>query len=136
MAVGVHDSVFNNYLTDTFAISADARGLLELPREFPGFLVVVTAGLLSALPITRVGRIGALIMAGGLIGLAFCGSMFWLMVIVMMIASAGMHLLQPVGSSISIGLSVEGGRGRRMAQTGMVETFGTIIGTGAVLLLF
>ena len=136
MAVGVHDSVFNNYLTDTFGLSAGARGMLELPREFPGFLVVVTAGILAALPITRVGRIGALIMAGGLVGLALCGSIFWLMVFVMMIASTGMHLLQPVGSSISIGLSEEGGRGRRMAQTGMVETFGTILGTGAVLLLF
>ena len=136
MAVGVHDSVFNNYLKDTFALSADARGLLELPRELPGFLVLVTAGILAALPITRVGMIGALIMVAGLTGLALCGSVFWLMVIVMMINSTGQHLLQPVGSSISIGLSEAGGRGRRMGQTGMVETLGTIMGTGAVLLLF
>lgn len=136
MAMGMHDSVFNNYLSDTFALSAEARGFLELPRELPGFLVFVTAGLLAALPVTGVGIVGALAMAAGLIGLGLCGSTFWLMVLVMMLASAGMHLLQPVGSTIALGLADEHNRGWRMAQTGLVDTFGSLMGAGLVLLLF
>lgn len=136
MAVGMHDSVFNNYLSDTFSLSAEARGFLELPRELPGFLVFVTAGLLAALPITGVGVVGALIMCGGLVGLGLCGSTYWLMILVMMLASCGMHLLQPVGSTIALGLADEHNRGWRMAQTGLVDTFGSLIGAGLVLLLF
>ena len=40
IAVGVHDSTFNNYLSETFHLSADARGWLEFPRELPGMLVM------------------------------------------------------------------------------------------------
>jgi hypothetical protein len=38
------NSVFNNYLNEIFHISNNQRGMLELPREMPGFLVVVLWG--------------------------------------------------------------------------------------------
>ena len=42
------NSVFNNFLNDTYSIGDFQRGLLELPRELPGFLVVfVSATLLG-----------------------------------------------------------------------------------------
>ena len=53
MAAGIHDSTFNNFLSDTFHLSADARGHLEFPRELPGFLVVMMTGILCMLPLTR-----------------------------------------------------------------------------------
>ena len=53
--MGLHDSIFNYYLRDTFALSAGQRGWLELPRELPGFLVVFMAGVLCMLPVTRLG---------------------------------------------------------------------------------
>src|SRR5512136_238819 len=106
-ALGVHDSIFNNYLADTFHPSAQARGWLELPRETPGFLVVLTAGILAAFPLTRVGMIGALVFAVGMVGMAASGSIYGLMVIMMMIGSAGMHSLQPVNSTIVLSLSAE-----------------------------
>ena len=42
IAGGIFEAIFNNFLSDTFQISAVTRGLLEFPRELPGFLVVVT----------------------------------------------------------------------------------------------
>ena len=69
-AGGVYDSVFNNFLSDTFHLSADGRGGLELPREFPGFMVVVMAGLLGALAVTRLGMVAAIGYSAGLAGLA------------------------------------------------------------------
>lgn len=134
--MGVHESIFNNFLADTFRLSAGSRGWLEFPRELPGLLVVVMTGLLAALPVTRLGVVGAAVLALGLAGLGLLGSSWTGMLAMMLLGSAGMHLLQPVGDSLSIGLANEGGRGRRMGQAGAVGTVGMIVGTGFVWLFF
>lgn len=134
IAVGIQDSIFNNFLADTFHLSADARGWLEFPREFPGLMVVVMAGVLCMLPVTRVGMVGALGLCGGLVGLGLFGMEFIPMLGMMLLASAGMHLLQPVGASVILALSNENNRGRRMGLASAVGTVGVVIGTGSVWL--
>jgi hypothetical protein len=32
------NTIFNNFLDETFALNGLQRGMLELPRELPGFL--------------------------------------------------------------------------------------------------
>ena len=135
-ATGIHESIFNNYLSDTFSLSANARGWLELPRETPGFLVVVMAGALATLPVMYLGALGALVMAVGVLGIALLGHSYWPMVAMMCIASAGAHLTHPVRASIVIALSEDHNRGKRMGQTGAVDRIGTILGAGLVWLTF
>lgn len=130
------DSIFNNFLSDTFKISAEKRGWLEFPRELPGFLAVLMTGVLAALPVTRLGMVGAGVLALGLIGLAFLGTAWSGMLVMMVLASSGLHLLMPVGSSIAVGITKEENRGKRLGQMGAIGTLGTIAGTGAVWLLF
>ena len=136
MATGIHDSIFNNFLSDTYRMSAEARGWVELPRETPGFLVVLVAGLLAALPVVRLGVVGTLLFACGMAGMGLLGSHFASLVAMMLVGSAGMHLLQPVTSSIAIGLSDEHNRGRYMGLIGMLDTTGVVLGTGFVWLMF
>ena len=38
---GILTSSFNNYLNDTWGLSASERGFLELPRELPGFILIL-----------------------------------------------------------------------------------------------
>ncbi len=132
----INDSIFNNFLNDTFKLSAGSRGWLELPRELPGFMVVAMTGILAALPVTRLGVVGAIGFVCGAIGLAFFGSSYWPMVLMMMVASCGAHLTMPVTSSIALALGNESNRGRRMGQMGVMETLGLIFGTGFVWLFF
>jgi MFS family permease len=132
----ISDSVFNNFLHDTFHIEATGRGALELPREMPGFLVVVMAGALAAIPVTQVGVIGAGTLALGLVGLMFLGGHWYPMVAMMVLASTGLHLMMPVGSSIAIGLGGETKRGQRMGQVDALGSLGTIVATGSILVLF
>jgi predicted MFS family arabinose efflux permease len=135
-AMGVHESIFNNYLRDTFAMSAGKRGWLELPRELPGFLVVLMAGILCMLPVTHLGVVGTLTFAAGMIGIMLAGARLWPMMAMMMVGSAGLHLIQPTESSISLALSGHSSRGRRMGQVGMIGTLGTVLGSGLVWLAF
>ncbi|MBX7259422.1 MAG: MFS transporter [Candidatus Hydrogenedentes bacterium] len=136
MAVGVHDSIFNNFLSDTFALSAEHRGWLEFPRELPGFLTVVSAAALFFLPVTRVAMVASFTFVIGMIGIAILGTSFSWMVFLMMVGSTGLHLLQPSAGTIAIGLSDDSNRGRRMGQTGGFGMAGTVAGTGLVWLFF
>ena len=54
IASGIFQTIFNNFLSDTYQISADARGFLEFPRELPGFLTALFAGVLFFLPETMI----------------------------------------------------------------------------------
>lgn len=134
-AGSINDSVFNNFLSDTFRLTADHRGWLELPRELPGFLVVAMTGLLAALPVTSLGRVGIMGFIAGMVGMGLFGTHFAPMVLMMVISSAGAHLLMPVTSSIALAMGNETNRGKRMGQMGAFETAGIILGTGIVWLL-
>jgi MFS family permease len=134
--LGIHESVFNNYLSDTFGLSADTRGWLEFPRELPGFLVVLMTGVLAALPVTRLGVIGALVFAVGMVGYVTVGGRFYPMVGVMVLASAGLHLLMPVSAGVTLALAKKNERGKRMGQLGAIRNIGLLLGSGFVWLVF
>ncbi len=136
MAAGMHDSVFNNFLSDVFKLSASQRGWLEFPRELPGFLAAAMTGVLCMLPLARLGAVGAVGLALGAVGMAFFSSSLSPMVLMMFVTSCGMHLHMPVASTLSIGLSEPGRRGWRMAQTGFIETAGAVSGAAMIWLFF
>ena len=137
VASRTQESIFSNFLADTFNITAGGRGWLELPRELPGFLVVLVAGALAALPVTRLGMTGAAIMACGILGIALLGvTSFGLMVVFMVIASTGMHLAMPVASSLAIGLGGKHDRGKRMGEADAVGTLGMILGSAFIWVIF
>jgi hypothetical protein len=70
MASGIFEPTVNNYLDATFHISEKERGDLELPREFPGFMVAALAGSLLFLGEGSMAVVAAALVAAGLLGLA------------------------------------------------------------------
>jgi hypothetical protein len=138
---GVFHTTFNNFLADTYDISAGTRGLLEFPRELPGLLVTLFAGLLAFLPETRVGGIALFCTGIGLLGLGSVGfieqtAIGWpLMIGFMFIWSVGNHLIMPVRESVGMSLGDETRRGRKLGQVRTFGAFGAILGAGAVWLI-
>lgn len=126
------DIVFNNYLNDTFHLGEVARGDLEFPRELPGFLVAVSAGLLFFMAETRISALAALVTAAGMIGLGLFGESYTAMMVLMMAWSAGTHLSMPVQGSIGLSLSRENQEGRRLGQIGAVSGAAYVVGCGIV----
>ena len=135
-AMGINDSIFNNFLSDTFNPSASVRGWLEFPRELPGFLVVAMAGLLWYLPVTKLGLVGSTLFVIGLVSLAIFGTSWNPMLLAMMIASAGHHLVWPVSSSITLATCNSSNRGFRLGLLRAIMTLGAILGAGFVWLAF
>jgi len=131
-AGGMYETTFNNFVSDTFALDATGRGLLEFPRELPGFLTALLAGLLFFLPETRIAATCALAIAAGLLGMAMVGDRWAGMLLFLTIWSMGTHLMMPVGSSISLVLAEKGARGKRLGQIRSVQIGASVIGCGVV----
>lgn len=125
---GMMETTFNNYVSDTFNLAADARGFLEFPRELPGFLTALMAGLLFFLPETRIAGFSALAVGIGMLSLAWIGTHWYAMLVFLAIWSSGAHLLMPVRSSISMELSAREHRGRRLGQISAVAIAASIVG--------
>lgn len=129
IAGGVFETTFNNYVNDSFNLDADGRGLLEFPRELPGFLTALFAGLLFFLPETRIAAVCALLVGGGMFGLAFWGHAWNPMLVYMTVWSLGMHLNMPLRSSVGMALAgMESNRGRRLGQISSTGIAASIIG--------
>jgi len=131
---GMFETTFNNFLSDTFGITAQARGKLEFPRELPGFLVALLGGALFFLSETRLGALAAVATAAGLLGLAALGDGYGRMVMCMVIWSAGAHMMMPVTNTIALSLAPRERRAAKMGQIGATAMAATIAGAGLVWL--
>jgi len=129
---GIFETTFNNFLNDSFGISAQARGRLEFPRELPGFLVTLMGGMLFFLSVTRLGVLSGIGIAVGTAGLAFAGSDYGAMIGFMVVWSAGNHLMMPVTNTIALSLAPPERRAERLGQIGAVAMAATIVGSGIV----
>ncbi len=125
---GVFETTFNNYLSDTFNITASQRGMLELPREMPGFLTALLAGMLFFMAETHVGALCALTTMVGMLVLGLGGTAWHGMMIGMLGWSIGTHVSMPINRSIAMQLARKNATGRRLGQVGAVGVAATIGG--------
>lgn len=135
VAGSMFETTFNNFLSDKFALGADARGFLEFPRELPGFLTALFAGLLFFMAETHIAAISALCVGLGMIGIAIWGGSWWVMIALMTIWSTGAHLIMPVRSSVSMELAREGQKGRRLGQIQGATIAASVVGCALVWLI-
>jgi len=106
------NAVFNNFLSETFAITDFQRGVLELPREMPGFLVVFFSAALFFLSSRRLAALAFLLASLGtaLLGLhtpSYAVMLGWLFVF-----STGQHLFLPLNQAIGMEFARDGKIGR------------------------
>jgi len=134
VAGGMFETTFNNFLSDRFDLSAGARGILEFPRELPGFLTAVMAGLLFFLPETLIAAVAALFLGVGMIGVALYGTAWIPMLAWVTVWSIGAHLVMPVRSSLSMDLADANRKGRRLGQISGVGAAAGIAGCAIVWL--
>lgn len=118
----IDGSVFNNFLNDTFHITVAQRTLLEIPREFPGFLVVFVSGLLILLGDIRIAAVSNLLATLGLMGLGLISKNYGTMIMMLTVYSMGQHLYMPVQQSIGMSLSDEKNMGKRLGLISGINT--------------
>src|SRR5690606_39285053 len=87
--IGIFESTFNNYLDAVHKLDASSRGVLEFPRELPGFLVAVISGILFLLSDSRAAAVAIGALAAGLLGLCFFSVAFGSVVARLLLLSVG-----------------------------------------------
>lgn len=132
IASGINSTVFNNFLSDVYKLSASGRGVVEIPRELPGVFIIVVLGLLSFLGDIRISVIAMLFSSLGMIGLGMFSPTFASMLIWMMLLSLGTHMFMPLSPGIGMRLSKSEKYGVRLGQYNAYNLAATIIGYGVV----
>jgi MFS family permease len=127
MANGIFHTTYNNYLDDTFHISAGTRGWLEFPRELPGFLVALLAGAMFFLAETRVAAVAAVILSLGMVGLGVLGTEWTTMLVFTIAWSIGQHLEMPMRSAIAMSLGTRNQHGRRLGQAAAARVGASLV---------
>ncbi len=136
VASGINSTVFNNFLNDVYHLSADARGIVEFPRELPGVFIMVVLGLLAFLGDIRIAMLGLSAAALGMFGLGVFSPTFASMLVWMMMFSLGTHMVMPVTPVIGMDLSKKENYGARLGRYSAYNLFATIGGYAIVWLGF
>jgi len=136
-AGGINDSIFNNFLNSKFSISAELRGLLELPREAPGFIIVFLAfSAFYFLGDLRLAIVANVIFGIGLLGMGYYTHSYPLLCVWLFVASSGQHIYMPLSSLIAVSVSEGKNVGKVMGQFMGLSTIASICGFGVVFLGF
>jgi predicted MFS family arabinose efflux permease len=107
-----------------------------VPRELPGFLIMLVAGvLLTRLRETQMAALAMLLTAAGAFGLGYLAPTTAALVAFIVVWSLGDHIIFAVEGPIGLALARDGRQGRRLGQFGGARNFGVIAGVGGVFLL-
>jgi len=132
-AMKIFDATFNNFLSDTFNLGAQARGHLEFPRELPGFLVAIFAGVFFFINEVRLAALALVVLAVGNIGIGVLGRDYWVMIAFMFLYSSGLHLFGPLSGAIVLSEAQPHERATRLGQVGGIQIIAAIAGAITVL---
>ena len=132
IASGIYSTTFNNFLSDVFRLSAEARGVVEFPRELPGMTIMIVLAFLSFLGDVKMAIVGMIFSALGLFGLGFGSHTFTGALVWVMIFSLGMHIFFPLAPGIGMHLSKKEQYGVRLGRYNAYNLFATIIGYAIV----
>jgi len=126
---GVVDLIFSNYFKEAYDVTAQQRGLIEIPRELPG---IVSLFIITGLSFLRDIRTAVIAQVFGVIGLVALGLFhptFGVMLIFLFIFSLGQHMFMPLGDSIGLSLASRDNMGRLLGRFNSVRmAFGMVAG--------
>jgi predicted MFS family arabinose efflux permease len=130
------NTIFNNFLDETFALSGLQRGMLELPRELPGFLVIFVSALFYFLCTRRLAVLSHILAAVGIFLVGQFSTGYGVMLIWLFILSLGQHIFLPLISGIGMEFAQEGNIGKRLGQLNSAGSIAAIIGSFVVFIGF
>lgn len=118
-----------DYLHNVLHVSGEVRGMLEFPRELPGFLMVLLLGLVAVIPKGR--ALGICFLTGiiGLLGVAWIAGSLGGFIPFMILWSAAMHVYFPLRDALAMELTMGRRRGWVLGRIGAFRSIGLIGGT-------
>ena len=135
IATGCFAAVLNNYLSDVRHIDEMERGIPEFFREMPGLLLVFIIAIMHKYTDWKILKVGTLVSMIGLAGLMFASDKI-LITALIMVWSAGEHIILPIRSSIAMHVAREGKLGRSLGMVTGAANAGSVTGSAIAALIF
>jgi len=132
----VVNTILNNFLNEEFTLSGFQRGVLELPRELPGFLVIFVSALFFFLCTRRLAALSHVLAAAGIFLIGHFSTGYAVMLVWLFIMSLGQHIFLPLVSGIGMEFAGEGNIGKRLGQLNSAGNVATIMGGFIVFIGF
>ncbi len=132
---GILTTTFNNYIEDIFSLTPDKRGFLEIPRELPGFVLVIVTGMIASFSMRFWAVAVGLLSAMGVMGLSFLSPSVSVMLIWMVMWSMADHLFMPVENTMGLHLAKDGKHGKRLGQLSGIRNLAMILGSFIVWII-
>ncbi|HHU36678.1 MAG TPA: MFS transporter [Treponema sp.] len=136
LAVGFYRGVQDNYLAEIVQITKFERGIVEFFRELPGLLLIFILAAMYRFSETKVFKIGTAVMLAGVLGLLLMGTSKFMVVLAMVIFSAGDHIVMPMKHSLCLTLANKGKGGASLGIMSAISHGGNIVGFLVVTVLF
>lgn len=136
LAIGFYRGIQDNYLAEIVNISKFERGIVEFFRELPGLLLIFILAAMYRFSETKVYKIGAAIMLSGVFVLLLLGTSKVVVILGMVIFSAGDHIVMPMKHSLAMTLAKKGKGGASLGIMSSISHGGNIVGFLAVTLIF
>jgi MFS family permease len=137
IAQSVDGSALANYLKEHIGMHIMGRSALEIPRELPGLLVVLTIGVLSFLGSdVRISVAANLVAAVGMFALGILPSSYALVLPVIFIYSMGLHIFMPLSGSIGMSFSEPHEMGKILGKLSSIGNIAVVVSSAALWLLF
>jgi len=132
LGTGIYNAIFPNWLHVVWGITEMERGVLEIPREGAGLIVVAVVGLMSFLGEIRLSRVTMVLQFVGVIGMSLLAPHFSIMAVWLFIYSLGSHVFMSLAPKIGMSLSKREHFGMRLARYSAFGLVASIIGDGIV----
>jgi predicted MFS family arabinose efflux permease len=130
------DSTLNNFLNETFSITDMQRGMMELPREIPGFMVVFVSAIFFFMGSRRLAALSFILASLGILLIGLFSFSFPMMLVWLFIFSIGQHVFLPLNQSIGMEFAKDGKTGSRLGQLSGAMNFAAIFGSLLIFLGF
>ena len=125
---GVFMGVLNNYLHEVLNISKVERGLVEFPRELPGLLLILIIAALHNFSETRILRLAFFVALLGVAGIVLGGASRTIAIFMIVLWSAGEHIIMPVRQSIGLHMAKSGKEGLALGTVRGMTNIGQVFG--------
>ncbi len=136
IALALFHGVLDNYLANILDVSKADRGVVEFFREMPGLFLVVILALFYKLPENRIMQIGYGIALIGVLGFMAVGPRLVPAILLLMVWSAGIHIVMPVRQSYAVHSVEAGEEGKALGSLRGVLNIGKVAGYLIVPLIF
>jgi len=129
-------AILNNFLSESFELNGFRRGMLELPRELPGFLVIFFSAIFGFLCSRRLSALSHILAAIGVFLIGHYSTGYGIMLIWLFIMSLGQHVFIPLTSAIGMEFAGDGNVGKKLGQLNSAGNVATIVGSFLVFVGF